>query len=157
MRRIVGRIDFYTVAMHEAIACLTCAFATDQALVASVVTSAAMHGIGKRVDGLTRTVGCSCPRHAGILSADQAVVASIGTFAASLNRSDGDFFTVAIRRSFSDFALSAVADQAVIAAVVASTAMIQIDACIAHDAITADVPETTACGARLPRGAGMAV
>ena len=157
MHRIVSRIDFHAIAIHDAIACLACAFATDQALVASVVTSAAMRGIGERVDGLIRTVGCSSSRHASIILADQAVCACIGTFAASLNRSDGDFYTVTIRRSVSNFALSAVADQAVIAAVVAATAMIQIDACIAHDAITVGVPETTACGARLPRGAGMAV
>ena len=140
MRRIIGRIDFHAIAIHDAIARLACAFATDQALVASVVTAAAMRGIGERVDGLIRTVGCSSPSHASIILADQAVGASIGTFAASLNRSDGDFFTVAIRRSVSNFALSAVADQAVIAAVVAATAMIQIDACIAHDAITVGVP-----------------
>ena len=77
MRRIVDRIDFYIVAIHDAIACLACTFATDQALVASVVTAAAMVEMGKRVDDLARTVGCSSPRHASIILADQAVCACI--------------------------------------------------------------------------------
>ena len=157
IRRIAGRIDFYAAAIHHAIACFASPLATNQSIAAFVVAAAAMVDMGARIDGRARAIGNTSPSHTGVILAYLAIGAFIRAVTASVDGAHRDFTTAAICRAIAFFALALVTDQAVITAVVAVAAVIQIRKRVAQHIVTYCIAQTATAGALLAAGAGMAV
>ena len=67
---ILGRIDFYTIAIHDAVACLASPLAANLSVGAFVIAAAAVIDIIERIYRITETVGHTCSGHTGVVFAD---------------------------------------------------------------------------------------
>ena len=110
MLGISGRIDFYTIAIHEAIASFAHAVIADQFFGTPMIAGAAVIDIRTRIFGNTRTIGYACTWYTGVIFANQAVFTSVSAAAAIIDRSCDNFITIAIGVSISYFAFAIVAD-----------------------------------------------
>jgi hypothetical protein len=145
------------MAIHQPIASLACSLTADQTLAAFVVAITAMVDIDARIDGRARAIGHTCTCHTGVILANLAIGTFIRAATASVDGAHGHFGTTAICRAISELALSLVTNQAVIAAVAAISAMIQLDQSIAQNTITYRIAKTTPTDALLTAGTFKAV
>ena len=67
---ILGRIDLYTIAIHDAVACLANPLAADLTVGAFMIAAAAVIDIIERINRITGTVGHACSGHTGVIFAD---------------------------------------------------------------------------------------
>ena len=77
MRGIVSRIDFYIIAIHNAIARFACSLIADESFAAFVVAATAMIQIGASINYLLGTIGRTGTRYTGIILANQTLIACI--------------------------------------------------------------------------------
>ena len=147
MLRISGRIDFYAIAIHEAIAGCALAFFTNQLFGTPMIAGTAVIDIGARIFDAIRTVGHAGSGQTFVVLTDQAVGASVVAAAAMIYSSRDDFLPIAIGVAIAYFAFSIVADQAVLTAVVAFSAVIQIVKQVMCYAVTQRISQTTAIDA----------
>ena len=153
---IIG-IDFYAIAIHEAVSGFAFTLATNQAFTTLVVAGTAVIDIRCGIEGRLTAMGCAITGYTGIILTNQTVCTSICTTAAPVDGADLDLFSAAKGRTISEYARSMVTYLCIGAAVVACATVIQIIEGIAQDAVTNGRSQATATGAGLVTFTGIIV
>ena len=145
---IIG-IDFYAIAIHEAISGFAFTLTTNQAFTTFVVAGTTVIDICCGIEGRLTAMGRAITGYTGIILTNQTVCTSICTTAASVDGADLGCLAATIGRTISEFARSTVTYLRIGAAVVACATVIQIIEGIAQDAVTNGRSQATATGAGL--------